>query len=111
MAMGHYAAVNTHEHILSSLCGTAPKYIHWPEVPPMIALAIGHQSIMYSPADGIKTGEDVAKMMFGDDLGLTSELFVDPSRTKPELTRLQYVRTICSLGKKALKRPTVHYRQ
>jgi hypothetical protein len=82
MGMGHYAAVNVHQHILSSLYGTTPKYMHWPEYPPMIALAIGKQSIMYAPAAGIKSGEEVTNSMFGDDLGLTSEWLDDLSRAE-----------------------------
>ncbi|KAE9972935.1 hypothetical protein BLS_003815 [Venturia inaequalis] len=71
MAMGLHAAVNTHQHICSKLYGTTPKYMEWPEYPPMIALAVGKTSIMYAPASGVKFGEDVMKAAFGDDLGLT----------------------------------------
>lgn len=74
--MGLHAAVNTHQHILSTLYGTSPKYMEWPEYPPMIALAVGKTSIMYAPASGVKFGEDVMKAAFGDDLGLTSESIV-----------------------------------
>lgn len=76
MGMGHHAAVNVHQHILNSLYGASPKYIQWPEYPPMMALAVGHQSIMYNGAGKIESNEDVTKVMFGDDLGLTSKLHV-----------------------------------
>lgn len=82
MGMGHHAAFNTHQHILGSLYGTTPKYMQWPEYPPMIALAVGNTSISYTPTTGIKSGPDVLKACFGDDLGLTSELFNDPFRTE-----------------------------
>jgi hypothetical protein len=96
MGMGHYAAVNIHQHILSGLYGTTPKYVHWPKYPPMIALAVGKQSIMYTPTDGVKSGEDVNKACFGDDLGLTSKSFDLVYYANARLTYPQYVRTICS---------------
>lgn len=86
MGMGLHAAVNTHQHILSKLYGSTPKYMEWPEYPPMIALAVGKTSIMYTPASGVKSGEDVMKAAFGDDLGLTSESLMIPSRTEATLT-------------------------
>ncbi|TLD39663.1 pyridine nucleotide-disulfide oxidoreductase AMID-like [Venturia nashicola] len=76
MGMGLQAAVNIHQHILSTLCGMTPKYMEWPEYPPMIALAVGKTSISYTPASGVKFGEDVMKAAFGDDLGLTSEFLM-----------------------------------
>ncbi|QDS72569.1 hypothetical protein FKW77_000802 [Venturia effusa] len=71
MGMGLHAAVNIHQHILSTVYGTTPKYMEWPEYPPMIALAVGRIAIMYAPSSGVKFGEDVMKSAFRDDLGLS----------------------------------------
>lgn len=38
----------------------------------MMALAVGKKAVSYSPQAGTKSGEDVLKACFGDDLGFTS---------------------------------------
>jgi hypothetical protein len=50
--MGHYAALNIRQQIQQGLHGTTLELLHWSEVPPMIALAVGRKAMMYSPADG-----------------------------------------------------------
>ena len=37
----------------------------------MIGIAIGHSGSAYSPTEGTKTGPEVLKYMFGDDLGFS----------------------------------------
>ena len=43
-----------------------------PNVPPMIALAVGTQAIACGPGM-LDAGEETMKMCFGDDLGFTRE--------------------------------------
>lgn len=75
MAMGTVVATNIHKSILHQIFGTDPSpFKEYPEVEPMIALAIGEQAVMYSPQEGTTWGEDKMEMMFGDDLGWSSEL-------------------------------------
>jgi hypothetical protein len=72
MAMGHVAAVNIHQQLLHSRDQShTPKYSEFPEVPPMIALAVGKQAVLYGQEEGTTWGEDNMKMMFGEDLGWT----------------------------------------
>lgn len=73
MAMGFNAATNIHQQILEKLTGKEPKFVEFPEVPPMIGLAIGKKAVSYSPGEGTDSGEHVMKMFFGDDLGFTSK--------------------------------------
>ncbi len=72
MHMGHLAGTNIHQQLLAA---RDPKYEpQWKEIqefPPVIALAVGKQAVMYGAADGTTWGEDAMKMMFGDDLGWT----------------------------------------
>jgi NADH dehydrogenase FAD-containing subunit len=76
MAMGHIAAVNIHQQLHKAKFGTEPKFVEFPEVPPMIALAIGKQAVVYGQGVGTTWGEDLMKMFFGEDLGFTSKYFV-----------------------------------
>jgi NADH dehydrogenase FAD-containing subunit len=84
MHMGHYAAYNIHQQILygdvvasssSSDCGSGSgkegkaKFMSLEQFPNVIGLAVGKKAITYGPADGVKQGEDVEKLMFGGDLG------------------------------------------
>ena len=74
MAMGHNAAFNIHQQLLVAH-GKRDKaeFIEFPEVPPMIALAVGKNAVSYSPDNGTASGEEVMKMFFGEDLGLESK--------------------------------------
>lgn len=94
MHMGHYAAYNIHQQLLhpqtpsspandsantttsgnssrrSSIdTDSKPRFMSLAEHPPVIGLAVGRTAITYSPADGVTSGEDVEKLMFGGDLG------------------------------------------
>lgn len=73
MSMGYHAAFNIHQHLLSQRNGIEAKPMIFPEIPPMIAIAIGKKAIMLSPVDGTTSGPDVLEMMFRDDLGFASE--------------------------------------
>lgn len=73
MAMGFNAARNIHQQLLEKLTGKEPVFVEFPEVPPMIGLAIGKKAVSYSPQEGTESGEHVMKMFFGDDLGFTSK--------------------------------------
>ncbi|KAL3419508.1 hypothetical protein PVAG01_09730 [Phlyctema vagabunda] len=76
MAMGKLAAVNIHQQLLQKATGKEPKYLEFPEVPPMIAIAVGKKAVLYGPEDGTTCSEANMKMMFGDDLGFTSKLSI-----------------------------------
>lgn len=77
MHMGHYAAFNIHQQLLSSsrtspakaLDVAKPAFMSLAEHPPVIGLAVGRTAVTYGPADGVKSGADVEKIMFGGDLG------------------------------------------
>jgi NADH dehydrogenase FAD-containing subunit len=73
MAMGHNAAFNIHQQLLEARTGKKAEFIEFPELPPMIALAVGKKAISYSPNAGTEEGAEVMKNFFGDDLGLKSK--------------------------------------
>jgi len=93
MFMGFHAAYNIHQRLLQTLPAThksrttstsadeatnttdEPEFKLFPEVPPMIAIAIGKTAIMLSPTDGTTSGKSVLEMMFRDDLGFASKSF------------------------------------
>jgi NADH dehydrogenase FAD-containing subunit len=76
MAMGHNAAFNIHQQLLEAGSGGKHKaeFIEFPEVPSMIALAVGKKAVSYSPNAGTKVGVEVMRNFFGEDLGLKSKL-------------------------------------
>src|SRR5689334_1828700 len=92
MFMGFHAAYNIHQRPLQTLPSShkshsthststtaeqttykttttsgEPEFKLFPEVPPMIAIAIGKTAIMLSPTDGTTSGPSVLEMMFRDD--------------------------------------------
>jgi NADH dehydrogenase FAD-containing subunit len=78
MHMGHHAAHNIYQEIFTrtlSAAGDAgeyhrkPDYLELNEFPPVIGLAVGKKAISYVAEQGVKQGEEVLQMMFGDDLG------------------------------------------
>jgi hypothetical protein len=42
----------------------------FPEVPPMMALSVGHSAVSFTPKTGVTSGEAVMASVFKDDLGL-----------------------------------------
>lgn len=73
MHMGFLAAENIHQQMLHERERIKPEFSIWPEVPPMIALAIGRKAATYAPAGGVQCGEEQMKLFFGDDLGFTGK--------------------------------------
>lgn len=75
MHMGFCAATNMHQLMLQEMSAGQhiPKPIKLSEFPPMIGLAVGKKAVSYSPDAGTNSGEDVAEMFFGNDLGFSSE--------------------------------------
>lgn len=71
--MGCTAAVNIHQLMLQETFGTPAKFVEIEEFPPMIALAVGNKAVLYGPEDGVTWGEEQMDMMFGKDLGWSSE--------------------------------------
>ena len=91
MHMGGYCAHNIHQHILSITTSSSrpssptisrvsdsfneipsscvPQYKELTEHPAVIGIAIGTTAATYSPIEGVKSGPEVLKYMFGDDLG------------------------------------------
>lgn len=45
----------------------------YPEVPPMMALALGSTAVTYHPDMGVSGGAEAYKTSFGTDLGLSSK--------------------------------------
>lgn len=95
MHMGYISAYNIHQHMtLKSLASqpsspyasrasdsfndiaasevVKPQYKELSEFPPMMGIAIGNSGSSYSPTEGTKTGAEVLKYMFGDDLGFSN---------------------------------------
>lgn len=77
MYMGFVAAVNIHQQLLQKRYAKVPKFEEIPEFEAMIALAVGKKAVLYGPEDGTTWGESQMKMMFGDDLGFSSELLLE----------------------------------
>lgn len=73
MHMGHYAAINVHQHMLAECTGGKTNFLTLQPFPPMMALAVGNKAVTYSPTDGTRDGEDLMTSMFGDDMGNTRE--------------------------------------
>ena len=74
MAMGRVAATNILSSILQDEDPTRKSHtVDFPEVPPMMVLAVGSQAIWYGPKVGMKWGKEVMKETFGSDLGWDSE--------------------------------------
>ncbi|KAI6466472.1 hypothetical protein MCOR06_011432 [Pyricularia oryzae] len=73
MHMGFCAATNMHQLMLQEMSAGQhiPKPIKLSEFPPMIGLAVGKKAVSYSPDAGTNSGEDVAEMFFGNDLGFS----------------------------------------
>jgi NADH dehydrogenase FAD-containing subunit len=82
MHMGHFAAYNIHQQLLEEKYAASldaegnaagrvykAKFMSLSEHPNVLGLAVGRKAITYSEAEGVKSGEDVEKLMFGGDLG------------------------------------------
>ncbi|KAK1139922.1 hypothetical protein N8T08_011083 [Aspergillus melleus] len=71
MHMGHYAATNIHQIMLSQRTGVKPEFMTLQQTPPVIGLALGHTAVTYTPAEGTRHGEELMASMFGEDMGHT----------------------------------------
>jgi len=70
LRMGCVAAINIYSTILAQEGVTQEAvYNEWPEVPPMIALAVGKQALTYGPGQEIEWGRKVMEQVFSNDLG------------------------------------------
>lgn len=85
MYMGFLAAENMHKQMLYERENIEPDFNEFPEVPPMIALAIGKKAATYGPAIGMKCSEEQMKSFFGDDLGFTGAYFIVMSGVYAEM--------------------------
>jgi len=69
LRMGCVAAINVYAAMLSQEgLINEPIYNDWPEVPPVIALAVGKQALTYGPGQVTSWGVEVMQQTFGDDL-------------------------------------------
>lgn len=78
MHEGRLAGLNIHQLMLRELSAGAaephaPAFQELSEIPPMIGLAVGRMGLSYGPDEGMKSGEEVLKLFFGDDLGFKSK--------------------------------------
>lgn len=90
MHMGQMAARNIHQRMLNDLgllrAGKEMKFTELTPVPPMMGLSVGHLGACYSPDEGTKSGEDIRKLFFGDDMGFSSKsTILRPSISLSEL--------------------------
>ncbi|KAF9253841.1 hypothetical protein DTO012A7_4947 [Penicillium roqueforti] len=71
MHMGHYAAMNIHQHMLAECTGGKPEYQTLEPFPSVMGLALGKTAVSYIPSEGTRDGEDLMKSLFGKDMGHT----------------------------------------
>jgi len=79
LRMGKCAANNISKMIIKQVNPAAPSlggntleetFELFPEVPPMMALSVGHCAVSFTPKSGVTFGEEVMAAVFDDDLGL-----------------------------------------
>ncbi|KAJ5970101.1 FAD-dependent pyridine nucleotide-disulfide oxidoreductase [Penicillium vulpinum] len=71
MHMGHYAAMNIHQHMMAECTGVKPNYQTLQPFPSVMGLAVGKTAVSYVPSEGTREGEDLMKTLFGKDMGHT----------------------------------------
>ncbi|CAI7618596.1 unnamed protein product [Penicillium palitans] len=71
MHMGHYAALNIHQHMMAECTGGKPEYQTLQPFPAVMGLALGKTAVSYTPGEGTREGEDLMKTLFGKDMGHT----------------------------------------
>lgn len=72
MHMGHHAAINIHQHMMTQCTGEKPDYQTLQPFPSVMGLALGKTAVSYIPNEGTREGEDLMKSLFGKDMGHTS---------------------------------------
>ena len=70
--MGHYAALNIHQHMMAECTGGKPNYQTLQPFPAVMGLALGKTAVSYTPGEGTREGEDLMNTLFGKDMGHTS---------------------------------------
>ncbi|KAA8905682.1 oxidoreductase [Sphaerosporella brunnea] len=71
LLMGSFAARNLVQSMVAEENNEEPKLAEFPEIPPMLVLALGKKAVGYHQAMGFTFGEEPLKQSFGDDLGLS----------------------------------------
>jgi NADH dehydrogenase FAD-containing subunit len=71
LMMGKWAARNVVQSIVAEENDQEPKMAEFPEIVPMLVLALGKKAVGHHPAMGFTYGEEPLKQSFGDDLGLS----------------------------------------
>ncbi|EOD46621.1 putative apoptosis inducing protein [Neofusicoccum parvum UCRNP2] len=75
MFMGRVAATNVFSMLLVEETPERQNtFSEFPEVPPMMALAVGSQTVTYGPKQGVKYGKELMQTTFGTDLGWSNTL-------------------------------------
>jgi hypothetical protein len=73
MAMGRIVATNIFASLLRDEDPSYEfAYAEFPDVPPMMAIAIGKQAVTYGPSVGLKWGVEQLEVNFGHDLSWES---------------------------------------
>lgn len=70
LLMGCFAATNILLGIAAAERGEEATPAQYPEIVPMLVLALGEKAVSYHPAAGLSHGVEPLKQSFGDDLGL-----------------------------------------
>ncbi|KAJ5666587.1 hypothetical protein N7462_010996 [Penicillium macrosclerotiorum] len=73
MHMGHYAALNIHQQMLTECVGGTPAFKTLNPFPSVIGLALGKKAVSYTPDEGTRHGEELLASLFGEDMGNTSK--------------------------------------
>lgn len=68
--MGARAGNNIYQHMLQARNNIEPTNIAYPEISPIIALAIGNKAVVYDAPKGTRCSEEQMTSFFGSDLGL-----------------------------------------
>lgn len=71
LLMGCFAATNLLLSIVAAENGEEVKLAEFPEMAPMLVLALGEKAVMYHPTYGLTHGVEPLVQSFGDDLGLS----------------------------------------
>ena len=70
LLMGCFAATNILLTMAAAEHGEKAKPAQYPEVAPMLVLALGEKAVSCHPATGLSHGVEPLRQSFGDDLGL-----------------------------------------
>ena len=101
---GHYVARNIHQSITEGVTGRKAEYTERGEPRAVIGLAIGRKAVASGP-QGTKSGEDVMRDLFGDDLGFESNFSLLPALgvRGSMLIYLQFAASFCGWEERRLQ--------